>query len=154
IPRIRCLAAPADAWRPTAATVAACARSRPPSARTRATGSGWPVDSAPRRRQMTIPRSLYTVTFIYLSSHILGLANPSRKGITPASVKPRCGAISKPQITETSAQLDSALWAVDGHGEQVRLVAPDAMVVVLKDTGHWMMEENPKETTDALLKFL
>jgi len=27
-------------------------------------------------------------------------------------------------------------------------------VVVLKDTGHWILEENPTGTTDALLKFL
>jgi pimeloyl-ACP methyl ester carboxylesterase len=39
-------------------------------------------------------------------------------------------------------------------GQQARLVATDATVVVLKDTGHWLMEERPKETTDALLKFL
>jgi pimeloyl-ACP methyl ester carboxylesterase len=39
-------------------------------------------------------------------------------------------------------------------GEQARLVASDATVVVLKDTGHWVMEENPKETTHALLSFL
>jgi len=25
---------------------------------------------------------------------------------------------------------------------------------VLKDTGHWILEERPKETTDALVKFL
>jgi hypothetical protein len=25
---------------------------------------------------------------------------------------------------------------------------------VLKDTGHWIMEERPKETMDALVKFL
>jgi len=25
---------------------------------------------------------------------------------------------------------------------------------VLKDTGHWVLEERPKETTEALLKFL
>jgi pimeloyl-ACP methyl ester carboxylesterase len=39
-------------------------------------------------------------------------------------------------------------------GAQARLVASDATVVVLKKTGHWVMEENPKETTDALVKFL
>jgi pimeloyl-ACP methyl ester carboxylesterase len=39
-------------------------------------------------------------------------------------------------------------------GEQVKLVATGATVVVLKDTGHWLMEERPKETTEALLKFL
>jgi len=26
--------------------------------------------------------------------------------------------------------------------------------VVLKDTGHWVLEERPKETTEALVKFL
>src|ERR1700691_1197314 len=36
-------------------------------------------------------------------------------------------------------------------GQQVKLVATDATVVVLKDTGHWLMEERPKETADALL---
>ena len=39
-------------------------------------------------------------------------------------------------------------------GEQVKLVASDATVVVLKNTGHWVMEENPAETTSALRKFL
>ena len=38
--------------------------------------------------------------------------------------------------------------------EQMKLVASDVTVVVLKDTGHWIMEERPKETSDALLKFL
>jgi len=27
-------------------------------------------------------------------------------------------------------------------------------VVVIKNTGHWLMEENNKETTDALVNFL
>jgi pimeloyl-ACP methyl ester carboxylesterase len=39
-------------------------------------------------------------------------------------------------------------------GRQAKLVATDATVVVLKDTGHWVLEERPKETTEALLKFL
>jgi pimeloyl-ACP methyl ester carboxylesterase len=39
-------------------------------------------------------------------------------------------------------------------GQQVELVATDVTVVVLKDTGHWVLEERPKETTDALVKFL
>jgi pimeloyl-ACP methyl ester carboxylesterase len=42
----------------------------------------------------------------------------------------------------------------DVLGQQVRAVASDAKVVVLKDTGHWILEENPKETTDALMNFL
>src|SRR6266404_6496431 len=39
-------------------------------------------------------------------------------------------------------------------GEQMKLVGSDVTVVLLKDTGHWLLEENPKETTDALIKFL
>jgi pimeloyl-ACP methyl ester carboxylesterase len=39
-------------------------------------------------------------------------------------------------------------------GPQMKLVASDVTVVVLQDTGHWIMEEQPKETVDALLKFL
>ena len=37
---------------------------------------------------------------------------------------------------------------------QMKLVATDVTVVVLKDTGHWLMEERPKETMDALMNFL
>jgi len=29
-------------------------------------------------------------------------------------------------------------------GQQMKLVASDVTVVVLKDTGHWILEENPK----------
>jgi pimeloyl-ACP methyl ester carboxylesterase len=39
-------------------------------------------------------------------------------------------------------------------GQQMKIVASDAEMVVLKDTGHWVLEERPKDTTDALLKFL
>jgi len=39
-------------------------------------------------------------------------------------------------------------------GNQMKLVAPDATMVVLKNTGHWVLEENPKGTIDALMKFL
>jgi pimeloyl-ACP methyl ester carboxylesterase len=36
----------------------------------------------------------------------------------------------------------------------MKLVADNVTVVVLKDAGHWISEERPKETTDALLNFL
>jgi pimeloyl-ACP methyl ester carboxylesterase len=39
-------------------------------------------------------------------------------------------------------------------GQQTKLVATDVTVVVLKDTGHWVLEERPKETREALQKFL
>jgi pimeloyl-ACP methyl ester carboxylesterase len=42
----------------------------------------------------------------------------------------------------------------DPLGQQTKLVATNVTVVVLKDTGHWIMEERPKETMDALVGFL
>ena len=38
--------------------------------------------------------------------------------------------------------------------QQMKLVASNVTVVVLQDTGHWLLEERPKETTEALRKFL
>jgi len=39
-------------------------------------------------------------------------------------------------------------------GQQAKLVATDVTIIVLKDTGHWVLEERPKETTEALQNFL
>ena len=39
-------------------------------------------------------------------------------------------------------------------GAQAKLVAADAKVIVLDNTGHWIMEENPKATIAALVDFL
>ena len=38
--------------------------------------------------------------------------------------------------------------------QQMKLVASDVTVVVLSDTGHWVLEERPKETTAAIVSFL
>ena len=39
-------------------------------------------------------------------------------------------------------------------GEQMKIVATNATMIVLKDCGHWVLEEKPKETTEVLMKFL
>ena len=39
-------------------------------------------------------------------------------------------------------------------GEQAKLVATNVTVVVLNNAGHWVLEEQPKETTEALQNFL
>jgi pimeloyl-ACP methyl ester carboxylesterase len=39
-------------------------------------------------------------------------------------------------------------------GQQMKLVASDATTMVLEHTGHWVLEESPHETTEALQKFL
>jgi pimeloyl-ACP methyl ester carboxylesterase len=42
----------------------------------------------------------------------------------------------------------------DFLGQQMKVAASNVTVIVEKGTGHWLMEENPKETTEALLNFL
>ena len=39
-------------------------------------------------------------------------------------------------------------------GAQMKLVADNVDVIVLPNTGHWILEERPKETTEALVNFL
>jgi len=39
-------------------------------------------------------------------------------------------------------------------GKQMKLVATNATMIVLKDCGHWVLEERQRETIDALSKFL
>jgi pimeloyl-ACP methyl ester carboxylesterase len=38
--------------------------------------------------------------------------------------------------------------------KQMKLVASDVSVVVLRNTGHWVLEERPQETAEALMRFL
>jgi pimeloyl-ACP methyl ester carboxylesterase len=73
---------------------------------------------------------------------------------------------SWPQLAKDFAQLSQTkltmpVLSIGGEkslgnqlAEQMKLVASDPTIVVLKDTGHWILEERPKETTDALVKFL
>jgi pimeloyl-ACP methyl ester carboxylesterase len=73
---------------------------------------------------------------------------------------------SWPQLAKDFAQLSQTkltmpVLSIGGEkslgnelAAQMKLVATDATVVVLPNTGHWILEEKPKETTDALVKFL
>jgi pimeloyl-ACP methyl ester carboxylesterase len=42
----------------------------------------------------------------------------------------------------------------DFLGQQIKVAASNVTVIVEKNTGHWLMEENSKETNEALLNFL
>src|ERR1700730_13247740 len=73
---------------------------------------------------------------------------------------------SWPQLAKDFAQLSQTkltmpVLSIGGEkslgndlAEQMKLVADNVTVVVLPNTGHWILEERPKETTDALVKFL
>jgi pimeloyl-ACP methyl ester carboxylesterase len=73
---------------------------------------------------------------------------------------------SFPQTAKDFAQLAKTrltmpILAIGGErsngvalGQQIKLVGTNVTVVVLRNTGHWLLDENPRETTDALLRFL
>jgi pimeloyl-ACP methyl ester carboxylesterase len=61
-------------------------------------------------------------------------------------------AVSKLNMPVLSIGGDKSLGVA--LGAQARLISDDVTVVVLKNTGHWLMEESPAETIAALTKFL
>jgi len=100
------------------------------------------------------------------------IPEPDRKAYTEAYSKPgRIRAAWKyfaswPQLAKDFAQLSQVkltmpVLAIGGEkslgnelGAQMKLVGDNVEVVVLPNTGHWILEERPKETTEALVKFL
>ncbi len=74
--------------------------------------------------------------------------------------------VSFPQAAKDFAQLSQTkltipVLTIGGEkslgeplGEQIKLVATNVTVVVIKNAGHWVLEEQPQETTAALQKFL
>ena len=62
--------------------------------------------------------------------------------------------LSKTQLTIPVLSIGGAKANGVALGEQVKLIAPNVKVIVLENTGHWVMEERPQETIDALVAFL
>ena len=62
--------------------------------------------------------------------------------------------LSQTRLTMPVLEIGGAKANGDVLGRQMKLVASDVTIVILKDTGHWVLEERPKETTDALEEFL
>jgi pimeloyl-ACP methyl ester carboxylesterase len=73
---------------------------------------------------------------------------------------------SWPQLAKDFAQLSQTkltmpVLSIGGDkslgnelGAQMKLVADNVTVIVLPNTGHWILEEKPQETTHALVNFL
>jgi len=109
---------------------------------------------------------------VFAADKTRSIPEADRKAYTEAYSKPgRMRAAwayfaSWPQLAKEFAQLSQTkltmpVLSIGGDkslgnelAEQMKLVADNVAVVVLKDTGHWILEERPKETTDALVKFL
>ena len=62
--------------------------------------------------------------------------------------------LSQTKLTTPVLSIGSEKASGQLLGRQAKIVASNAPVVVLKNTGHWVLEENPRETTDALMNFL
>jgi len=62
--------------------------------------------------------------------------------------------LSRTRLTMPVLSIGGAKANGTALGQQAKIVATDATTVVLENTGHWIMEENPQETMDALTKFL
>jgi len=62
--------------------------------------------------------------------------------------------LAKTQLTMPVLSLGGEKANGDALGRQVKLVATNVKVVVVKNCGHWMMEESPKESMQALIDFL
>ena len=62
--------------------------------------------------------------------------------------------LSKAQLAIPVLSIGGAKSLGVALGEQAKLVSPNAKVVVLEDTGHWIIEERPRETIAALVDFL
>src|ERR1700724_2369208 len=109
---------------------------------------------------------------VFAADKTRSIPEAERKAYTEAYSKPgRMRAAwayfaSWPQLAKDFAQLSQTkltmpVLSIGGErslgnelAAQMKLVATDVTVVVLKDTGHWIMEERPRETMDALVKFL
>ena len=109
---------------------------------------------------------------VFAADKTRSIPEADRKAYTEAYSKPgrmRAGwayFASWPQLAKDFAQISQTkltipVLSIGGDkslgnelAEQMKLVATDVTVVVLKDTGHWILEERPKETTEAIVKFL
>ena len=62
--------------------------------------------------------------------------------------------LSQTKLTMPVLAIDGEKADVDLLGQQTKIVAANATMVVLRNTGHWVLEENLKETTGVLMNFL
>jgi len=62
--------------------------------------------------------------------------------------------LSKTRLTMPVLSIGGEKSLGDALAAQTKLVGTNVTTVVLKDAGHWILEEKPQETTDALRRFL
>ena len=109
---------------------------------------------------------------VFAADKTRSIPEADRKAFTEAYSKPgRMRAalnyfVSWPQLAKDFGQLSQTkltmpVLSIGGEkslgnelGAQMKLVADNVTMIVLPNTGHWILEEKPKETSDALVHFL
>ena len=93
-------------------------------------------------------------------AYLAAYSRPGRMGDTWKYV------VSWPQVSKDFAQmaqtkLTMPVLSIGGDkslaealAAQMKLVATDVTVVIVHNSGHWILEEQPKQTTEALVNFL
>ena len=62
--------------------------------------------------------------------------------------------LAKTKLTMPVLSIGGGKANGDALGKQAKLIASNVTVVMLVDTGHWILEERPDWTIDALVTFL
>jgi pimeloyl-ACP methyl ester carboxylesterase len=63
-------------------------------------------------------------------------------------------ALSQTRLTMPVLSIGGDKSLGEALGTQMKLVAENVTVVIVKNSGHWILEEQSKQTTDALVSFL
>jgi pimeloyl-ACP methyl ester carboxylesterase len=62
--------------------------------------------------------------------------------------------MSQTKLTVPVLSIGGAKSLGEALGAQMKLVAENVTLVIVKNSGHWILEEQPKQTTEALVSFL
>src|ERR1700751_1865094 len=62
--------------------------------------------------------------------------------------------LAKTQLAMPVLSIGGAKANGKALGAQAKLIAATVKVIIIEDTGHWILEESPKETIGALVDFL
>jgi pimeloyl-ACP methyl ester carboxylesterase len=117
---------------------------------------------------------------IYFAYFWDGLATDKNRSIPKADRKAYIAAYSRPRRMRASweyfvswtqsakdfaemsqTKLNMPVLSIGGDkslgealGAQMKMVAKNVTVVIVRNSGHWILEEQPKQTTEALVRFL
>jgi pimeloyl-ACP methyl ester carboxylesterase len=129
------------------------------------TANAFPVDFGPdfTTRQIAVDGATISVTVggrgpVVVLLH--GYAEDSRMwkplavALAPRFTAQEFGAFAHTKLTIPVLSIGGDKSLGGALGKQARLVATHVRVVVLKNCGHWIIEEQPKQTMDALVSFL